>query len=369
MEIEVLQDRLTKALNTVSRVAASTKAGLPILSNILLRAEEKQLTLTATNLELATVEFVNAECKKSGIITVPARLLAEFVANLPRGEKVLLKSKDDKLTISAGKYKSIINGILADDFPELPKIDEKEAVIFKINVDIFKEAIGEVITACSNDTTRPALTGIYFNTFNNALYIAATDGYRLADRKFVDNVKSEIKAIVPANALQEVLRSISDDMTDVEILIADAQIKFRLGEIEVTSKLIDASFPDYRQLIPKKTDITLTLDKAELTRMTKVAALFARDAGGSIVCETKKEDKTFLVYAVASELGENTAAMEADDATADGKIVLNSRFLLDAINATVEDKISFGFSGKLAPVVIRNVKNQDYTHIVMPLKS
>ncbi len=368
MEVEVLQERLAKALSIVSRVAASTKAGLPILSNVLLRADEKQLTITATNLELATVDYVNAEAKSNGTITVPAKLIAEFVSNLPRGEKVLLKSKGDKLMVSAGKYKSTINGILADDFPELPKINEKEAAIFKIDIDLFKEAISEVITACSNDTTRPALTGVYFNTFNSALYIAATDGYRLADRKFVNQTTSEIKAIVPAPALQEVLRSISDNMKEVEVLISTSQIVFRLGEVEITSKLIDASFPDYRQLIPEKTDITLTLEKSELVRMTRVAALFARESGGSVVCESQAETGNFLVYAVASELGENSAAMEVG-ATADGKVVLNSRYLLDAVNATIEDKISFGFSGKLAPVVIRNEKNDEYTHIVMPLKS
>ncbi len=124
MEIEVLQDRLAKALNAVSRVAASTKAGLPILSNVLLRAEDNQLTLTATNMEMATVQYVNAKAKKNGTITVPAKLLAEFVSNLPK-DNVLITTKDDKLTISAGKYKSTINGILADDFPELPTIDEK----------------------------------------------------------------------------------------------------------------------------------------------------------------------------------------------------------------------------------------------------
>jgi DNA polymerase-3 subunit beta len=367
MEIEVLQDRLAKALNTVSRVAASTKAGLPILSNVLLRAEENQLTLTATNMEMAIVQYVNAKAKKNGIITVPAKLLAEFVSNLPK-DNVVISTKDDKLTVSAGKYKSTINGILADDFPELPKIDEKEAVIFKISVDIFKEAVNEVIIASSNDTTRPALTGVYFNTFDGSLYIAATDGYRLADRKFVDEVKSEIKAIVPTNALQEVIRSISDNMDEIEVLINDSQIRFRMGEIEITSKLIDASFPDYRQLIPKDCSNIIELDKAELIRMTKVAALFARESGGSIVCEAKKEEGSFSVSAVASELGENSSAMEAV-VSEDGKVVLNSRYLLDALNSTIEGKITFGLSGKLAPVIIKNAKNNDYTHIIMPLKS
>ncbi len=367
MEVEVLQERLAKALSIVSRVAASTKAGLPILSNVLLRAEGKQLVLTATNLELATVEFVNAKVIKEGTITVPARLLADFISNLPK-ETVSLKVDGEKLTISAGKYKSIINGILADDFPELPTIDENNAVAFKIPTEIFKESVNQVIIAASNDTTRPALTGVFFNTFENSLYIAATDGYRLADKKFVDNVKSEIKAIIPTAALREVLSSISDSIEEIEVMIIDSQIQFRMGEIEVTSKLIDASFPDYRQLIPKNDKTNVKLNKAELIRMTKVAALFARESNGSVVCEAKKDEGSFSISAVASELGENSAAMEAE-VKEDSKVTLNSRYLLDALNATTEDEVEFCFSGKLSPVVIKNIKNDDYTHIIMPLKS
>ena len=367
MEVEVLQERLAKALSVVSRVAASTKAGLPILSNVLLRAEDKQLTLTATNLELATVEYVNAKIIKNGTITVPARLLADFISNLPK-ETIKLSVDGEKLTVAAGKYKSTINGILADDFPELPTIDEKSAVAFKIPADIFKEAINQVIIASSNDTTRPALTGVFFNTFEGALYIAATDGYRLADRKFVDDVKSEIKAIVPTPALREVLGSITDSVEDVEVMIIDTQIQFRIGEVEVTSKLIDASFPDYRQLIPKDTKAKAELDKAELVRMTKVAALFARESGGSVVCEAKKAENSFGVSAVASEVGENSATMEAK-VSDDGKVTLNSRYLLDALNVMAENEVEFNFSGKISPVVIRNIKNDNYTHIIMPLKS
>ena len=367
MEIEVLQDRLAKALNIVSRVAASTKAGLPILSNVLLRAEENQLTLTATDLNLATVVYVNAKTKKNGTITVPAKLLSEFVSNLPK-EEVNLIAKEDKLTISAGKYKSTINGILADDFPELPKIDEKEAATFKISVDIFKESVNEVIIAASNDTTRPALTGVYFNTFEDSLYIAATDGYRLADKKFVDKVTSDIKVIVPTNALQEVIRSINDSMDEIEVLITDVQIRFRMGEVEITSKLIDASFPDYRKLIPENCISNIELDKAELIRMTKVAALFARDSGGSIVCEAKADDGTFSIAAVASEVGENSSAMEAK-VEKDAKVTLNSRYLLDALNSTVEGKIIFSMSNQLDPIKIKHAKSDDYTHIIMPLNS
>lgn len=368
MEIEVVQERLAKALNIVSRVAANSRTGLPILNNVLLRAEANQLSLTATNLELATVDFLAAKVKKSGTITVPAKLVAEFISNLPKGTDVQLSAKNSKLTITAGKYKSTINGIVADDFPELPGIDEKKAVTYRVDINSFRDAISEVAVTSSSDTTRPALTGVYFNTFEKSLYIAATDGYRLSEKKFIEDVSSDVFAIVPTTSLQEVLRSISDDIEEIEILFDETQVRFRMGEIEITSKLIDGSFPDYRQLIPKKTDINVDLDKAEFTRMTKVAALFARESGGSVVCETSSTDKTFSISAVASELGENTSNIEADVDT-DGKVVLNSRFLMDAINAISEDRLSFGFSGKLSPIVIKGTKGKNYTHIIMPLKS
>ncbi len=367
MEIKILQEKLAKALNTVSRVAAGSRATLPILSNVLIRVDDNKVTLTTTNLDMAVVSYLPASQSKNGVITVPARLMAEFVGNLPRGEVVEIGANNDKVTIKAGGYTSTINGASAEDFPELPEIDEAKAVKFQMGVEEFKEGLSQVMIAASNDTTRPALTGVYFNTFEGSLYLAATDGYRLAERKFIDKVSSEVMAIVPAASLQEVLRSLSDDVTEIELLFDETQVRFRLGEIEITSKLIDGSFPDYRQLIPKQTEISLELKRDELVRITKLAALFAKEVGGSIVCEANVENKNFSVASVANELGENNSAIEAEP-NADGKVTLNSRFLLDALNVLDGNEIEFGFSNKLDPVVLRGKKDKNYIHIIMPLK-
>ena len=367
MEIEVEQSKLAKALNVVSRVAAGSKTTLPVLNNVLIRVEDGKVSLTTTNLDMAIRAYLPVSDSKNGVITVPAKLLAEFVSNLPKGKKIKLSVDGTKVTTVSGKYSSTMNGTVADDFPELPGIDEEKAVHFKIGVDEFKVGVAQVSIAASNDMTRPALTGVYFNTFKNSLYIAATDGYRLAERQFIDKVKSEVTAIVPASSVSEVMRSIADDVEEVEILFDDTQVRFRLGEVEVTSKLIDGSFPDYRQLIPKETEQEVILNKDELIRVTKLAALFAREVGGSIACETRKDSGTFSVAAVANEFGENDSEIEAE-VTDDARVTLNSRFLIDAINALEETKLSFGISGKLSPVVIRNEKSGKYTHIIMPLK-
>ena len=366
MRIKVTQEKLSKALNNVSRIAIS-KASLPILNNVLIRVDNKKVSLITTNLDMAIIDYLPVSNSEDGVITVPAKLLAEFVSNLPRGEIIEIFSTDTKITISTSKYSSVINGVIADDFPELPEIDEKKAVIYKIGIDEFKTSINQVAIASSNDLTRPALTGVYFNTHNHILAIAATDGYRLAEKKLINKVESEVSAIVPSTSLQEVLRSINDEMEEVEISFNNDLVRFRLGEVEIISKLIDASFPDYQRLIPKDSNIEALLNREELIRITKLAALFARSVGGSIICETIKPD-TFSVKSIANEFGENNSKLEAKIEKA-GKINLNSRFLLDALSALEEPTIRFQFSDHIAPILLTNIKDNKYTHIIMPLNS
>jgi DNA polymerase III, beta subunit len=367
MKLEIQQEKLSKALNVVSRVA-TPKAGLPILNNILFRTDSSNLILSATNLEVAIIEYINVKIIKPGSVTVPAKLLTEFISNLPKGI-ITLEVKNNHLHISSDSYKSTINGIDSEEFPELPVINEKTASSFKINIDTFKESVLQTIITGSSDTTRPSLTGVYFNTFEKSLYLAATDGYRLSEKKLASDITNELFAIVPIISLQEVIRSISEEMEEIEILFDENQVKFRLGDVEITSKIIDGSFPDYRQLIPKNTDVNVEINKDEFLRITKLAGLFARESGGSIILETDSKKETISIKSVASELGENSSDITTK-VSGDGKITLNSRFLIDALNSISEKEISFGFSGKLAPVVIKNNKKEnDYVHIIMPLKS
>ena len=366
MNIEVSCNKLSHALNTVSRVAVG-KVTLPILNNVLIRVDDKKVSLITTNLDMAVVDYLPVSSSENGVITVPAKLLTEFISNLPKSETVKISASDTKVQINAGKYSSTINGAPADDFPELPELDEEKAVTFKLGIDDFKVSVGQVIIASSNDLTRPALTGVYFNTLDGTLAIAATDGYRLAEKKLIEKVESEVKAIVPTITLQEVLRSITDDVEEIEISFNDDLVRFRFGEVEIISKLIDASFPDYQKLIPKNNNIHLELDREELIRTTKLAALFARSVGGSIICEATTPD-TFSIKSVANEFGENDSRIETTVETP-GRINLNSRFLLDALNAITDSTVEFHFSDHVAPALLKNKNNDKYTHIIMPLNS
>jgi len=364
MKLTVTQENLHKALSVVARVASS-KTSLPILSNILLRTEQNRLLLAATNLEVAITEHIGAKVVSEGAVTIPSRLMSEFIANLPKGN-VELKVEGTKLHISAGNYTSTINGMAAEEFPELPAIES--ATELRLPAAMFKRAVTQTALTASHDDTRPVLTGVLFHTHDGHLYMAATDGYRLSERRLVE-LKDEVSALIPASTLQDVVRVLPDECEEVIILLDDTQVRFRMDDIEVTSRLIDGNFPDYRQLIPQKTDINTTVSKDELNRIAKIAGLFARESGGSITIKAEESTGTVSIHSIASQLGENTSETEAI-VSGDGQVTLNSRYLIEALGCIDVDKVHFGFSGKLAPCVLSPEADKDeYKHIIMPLKS
>lgn len=366
MELSVTQENLARALTAVSRVASS-KTGLPILSNILLRTEGNRLLVAAMNMELAATYYIGAKVAKQGVITLPAKLVTEFVANLPSGTVDLLV-KDTRMTITSGTYRSVVNGQDAEEFPELPAIEEKESVSYTLEASDFKQAVSQVIITSSADTTRPVLTGVYWHSVDGFLYLAATDGYRLAERRLVKS-GSQIAAIVPASSLHEVLRTLSDSVQEVQVMFDNSQVKFIVGEAEITSRLIEGNYPDYRQLIPKESETSATVAVSDFSRVVKIAGLFARGSGGSVTVTVDSENSQLTIHSIASEVGENTSSAPAK-VTGEGAITLNSRYVTEALNAVNGDTITFAFSGKLSPCVLRAaVKDPDYTHIIMPLKS
>ncbi|MES2876043.1 MAG: DNA polymerase III subunit beta [Patescibacteria group bacterium] len=367
MEVTVTQENLSFALGNTSRIA-SNKAGLPILSNILLRTDGSRLLVAATNLEVASSHRIGAKVIKPGSITVPAKLLSDFVQNLSKGQ-ITLSTTGSKLHIKADNSASTINGIDDEEFPELPVIDEKTAVSYSVAADDFKQSVTQTIIAASNDSTRPILTGVYWHSFEDHLYLAATDGYRLTERRIV-GTSSDVTAVIPTSTLQEVLRTLRDDMGEIEILFDETQVTFRLAEVEITSRLIDGNFPDYRQLIPTATDSSFTLKRTDFVRVIKIASLFARESGGGITVKLDTDASKLIIHSIASEIGENSSEVDVKAEGISGSVSLNSRYLIDGLGAVSSENVTFGFSGKLAPcVLVESVKEPTYKHIIMPLKS
>ncbi len=365
MKLKVTQENLKSALAVVSRVAA-TRATLPILSNILLKTDGNRLVLAATNLEIAISKNIGGKVEQEGSITVPARLLNDFIANLP-STNIELSTDENTLRIKADKYESTINGVSADEFPSLPQVEGKKK--YSISAKNLKTAIAQTVVAASNDEARQVLTGVYIHTIDKHLYLVATDSYRLAEKRLIQT-NDDISVLVPASALSEVLRVMDDNTENVEISFDEGQAAFKVDEVELVSRLIEGNYPDYRQLIPKSGETEFVVPKKDLLNIAKISSLFAKESAGSITLNVSEEDQEIQIHSVASQVGENTSKASAK-VTGSGDVTLNSRYLLDALNVTEAESVKFSFSGKLNPCVLTstNKGSDDYLHIIMPLKS
>lgn len=363
MKLKVTQENLNKALSSVSRIANSRNT-LPILANVLIKTVKNRLSIAATNLDIAITHQIGSKISKEGAITVPARLMQEFVSSLPAGV-IDLEVEENKLHISADKYQSTINGVAADEFPVMPAITDGQN--WSTAAATFKKALQQVIFAASNDEARPVLTGVYLHNTGGKRYMAATDSYRLAEKE-LGKQAGDTSLLLPATALQDLLRILGETNDMVEVLHDDQQVRFQVGDVELVTRLIDGNYPDYKKLIPTSFATTATLPRSELMNITKVSSLFARESAGSVTINVSEADKTVSIKAIASQLGENTAAAEAQ-IKGSGDITLNSRYLLEALHAMTGDEVSLCFNGKLEPCVLKSAGDPDYLHLIMPLKS
>lgn len=361
MKLQVTQENLAKALNTVARVA-STRNTLPILSNVLLKTTNNRLSISATNLDIAITHQIGSKIQKTGSITVPARLMQDFITSLP--DSVLdLELKDNRLSITTDKYQSAINGISSEDFPVMPAI--KAGADWKTPARQLKQSLQKVVFAASNDDARPVLTGVYFHNLGGEIMAVATDSYRLAEQK-LGKYRGKFNFLVPAGAAADLLRIISDEDEDVTVAHDEQQVMFLVGDVTLVARLIEGNYPDYRKLIPSKFATIARLTRQDFLNITKVSALFARESAGSITINSA--GKSVSIKAVTSQIGENTAEADAQ-VKGGGEVTLNSRYLIDALNAFGGETIEFCFNGKLEPCILRSDDEPDYVHLVMPLRS
>ncbi len=361
MKLQVTQQNLSKALNTVARVA-SGRGTLPILSNVLIKTIKNRLNLSATNLDIAITHTVGSKIDKEGALTVPARLMQDFINNLP--DSVLkLETKDDKLHISTDKYQSTINGVSAEDFPVMPEI--KDGVNWKVKASDLKTGLQKVAFASSADDSRPVLTGVYFHVYEGKIVVVATDSYRLAEYKYGSG-KTDINFLVPHSAAADLLRIITEEGQQVTVSHNDQQVSFATQDIKLVARLIEGNYPEYQKLIPRKYETVAKLSRADFMNIAKVSSLFARESAGSITIAAK--DNQVSINAIASQVGENTAAADAV-VKGGGEVTLNSRYLIEALNVFDGEQVEFCFNGKLEPCILRSADDSGYTHLIMPLRS
>lgn len=364
MEFTTLQTSFAKALNQVSRVVGA-RTTLPVLSNILITVEKSQIKLSATDLEIAITTTATGKVDESGSLTVPARLLTEFITN-NNDESITFKTKDSALHMKSDRYEANLSGISAEEFPTVPVLPKEQ--FCKISKDKFVDAIKKVLIAPANDETRPVLAGVYFKFNGKELVLAATDSYRLAEKRIdLDEAVAEKKMIVPARTVVEILRLLSgnDEAKEVMISSTENQVLFQIGNTQVVSRLIEGAFPNYAQIIPESSKITAEVDHVEFLSAVKMSALFARNSANNIKIRTGKD--VITVNSMASETGDTTAKVKASVNGGELEVAFNVRYILDVLQVVHSDKVILKFNDSVSAGVIADNKDKDFIYIVMPL--
>jgi DNA polymerase-3 subunit beta len=369
-----LQENLARGLGLVSR-AVSPRSTLPVLGNILIASDEGRLRLSATNLELGITSWIPARIEQEGSTTVPARTFSDLVNTLP-GEQVMLSldTKTQTLNVRGGTSTNDIKCIDAQEFPPLPVPDLDGAV--QLNVADFREMIQQVAFAASTDEARPVLMGVLLQVEKDKLTLAAADGFRLSVRKATlsSPAPTPITAIIPAHSLMELARVASDGAQPLQMVLPKGrgQVVFHLKDVEVTSQLIDGTFPDYQQIIPRKHTTRTLVSTASLLKACKQAEIFAREGSNVARINIKAasgqlQPSELEISAISEETGKNETIVEA---TVDGGGVLiafNVKFLREALEVVRTPNVALEMSAANAPGVLRPVGDEDFLHVIMPM--
>ena len=378
MKLECLQENLAEGLSVVGRVVP-TKSTLPVLSNVLLSTRNGELQLTANNLELSVAHRVLAAVARDGEITLPARLLSDYVALLDHGQKVELElnPKTHKVHLACGRYEANIAGIDAEDFPPIPAVSGGPS--FSIPASILKEAINEVVFAAAPDDTRPVLAGVLVKMGGTTLTLAAADGFRLAVRTVeLPDGGPELQMIVPAKTLSEVARLLpdaADEQVAMNTTPNGNQVYFAFGKTEITSRLIEGQFPDYQRIIPPEAKTRVKVSTTDFLRATRAAAVFARDNSNIVrlECSPAKENAdlalgSILVKSTSAEMGDNEGNLDAVVDGDDTQIAFNGRYLRDALEAINTDDVVLQITGPSSPGIIKPASDSNgYLHVIMPM--
>ncbi len=365
MQVTVLQENFKKALTVAEKIIGKNLT-LPILNNVLLSAEKSKLRVSSTNLEIGINVWLSGKIEQPGAITLPAHLLGDFINNLPN-EKIGLKAKDKKLEIKCQKHRALINGLSADDFPIIPELKEKPALT--INGNLLKDGLSQVVNMASISESRPEICGIY-NIFNGkSIKLAATDSFRLAEKEIplADKVSQEQAIIIPQRTIYELIRILSDQESDVSVVVAENQILFDLGNIQIISRLIEGQYPDYQQIIPKQSKTKVTFNKQELTKAIKIASLFSGKID-DVKLAINSQKNIVEVSSRDVDLGENKSQIQAEIQGDSLEAIFNHRYLMDGLNNIYSDKVIIGFNDSIKPVVIYPVGDVNYTYVVMPIR-
>lgn len=352
---------------------------LPILSNILLEAEQGKLRLSATNLEIGVIAFFGAKVEESGKIAVPAKLLTHFIQNLDQDEVIEIRSEGTQVVVENGKDEIRIQSVESKDFPIIPEYNGEYPLTLEGNT--FEEALKRVVFAVSTNESRMELTGVCLSLSPRGVHMAATDSFRLAEytfnelgngqktllEQFLTNQGGTV--ILPVDTLQEIGRILQQNQEKVGVAIEEGQIFFSIGSTRVVSRIIQGRYPEYQQIIPKEFHQEIKIQKDELVRALKMATSFSQYGTGEVKFHFLPEGELLEVTTISSGVGEQRTRVRLTEPVGEEKeLLFQARHVLEGVNTLSGEIITLHINSKDSPVLITGDAPMQQLYIVMPIK-
>lgn len=382
MKLSCTQENFKRAIYSTERVVGK-QITLPILENILLQTDHGMLKISATNLEIGVFLKIGARIEEEGEITIPARLLSNFVNNLPAESNISLLVVDQVLFIESGSSKAQIKGLPALDFPIIPELEGE--FLFSLPAQEIRDAIPRLAVCVSPDSTRPELSGINMVLQKKEIHLAATDSFRLSEaiislkteseRNFEVFMEKTTSIIIPLNTFSEVFRVIGNDTQEIKVGIEESQIFFQVDNVRIVSRLINGKYPEYRQIIPQQFATRILLEKESALRAVKISGIFASNKAGEVKITADESKKSVTIQSKAEEVGENSTVLKAEISGSSQNAIFSPRYLADGIQAITTPKLFLLMNSGSSAAVLRMVqgeKNEEiltYTYIIMPIKN
>jgi DNA polymerase-3 subunit beta len=367
MKFICILENLKKGLNNTVHLAGRNQ-NLPILNNVLLETKNGVLLISSTNLEVGIKSAIRGKVEEEGSLTVPARLFYEYIQNI-KSEKIEISTKGLNLEIKTDNSHTTLKGLDYSEFPLIPEIEKKYKI--EILAGEIKESLSLVLFATALDSARPEISGVLFDFTENNLILAATDSYRLAEKKLkVENkIEFDKKIIIPSFTLQELARLVGDvdKKSIVKMYLNENQVAYEIENTIMISRTTEGEYPDYKQIIPQKNSKTEALtNRQQLQQSVKAASLFCRQGINDINLVFLKEK--IEIKALNDQLGESQNAIPVELEGEENEIVFNYHYLLDVLSSLNSENIKLKINNNSLPGMIIPQEREDYLYIIMPIK-
>jgi DNA polymerase III subunit beta len=364
MKIICTQENLRNGLQTVSRIISNSNT-LPILNNVLMKTENGLLDLSATNLEVGVSTVIRCKIEEEGSICLPAKTFTDLVNNLPN-TNITIQSRDGEAAVTTERYNTKIKTLPSEEFPLIPAIENGQKITF--DAQALKQAVDSVVFAASTSETQPEISGVLMSQSEDGIKFAATDRYRLAEKTLAGLAGPQKSIIIPHKTALELSRVLAGQTEAIDIIVTENQIGVTAGDTQLVSRLIDGQYPDYKQIIPESFNATVSVGKQDFINALKTSGIFSRNTG-SVAMKYDQAGQRLVVSSVSQDLGESTVELPAEVTGADGGIILNYRYVLEAVTAMAGEAIVIKVVNESSPVIFVPQGDVSYIYLVMPIKS